>query len=83
LLPIAVTAIERRQLELCELLYEVPLTTDSNVAGRRVASVFAAFVEYLAKKNIGMVRNVQPAGLSGARVHPPHPDSAPNPLMPP
>ncbi len=62
----AVLSIERRQLELCELLHDVPLTGDSSVAGRRVSSVFAAFVEYLTKKNIGMVRNVQPPGLSGA-----------------
>lgn len=59
-------SIERRQLEICELLFEVPLSKDSSVSGRHCNNVFAAFVEYISKKNVGMLRNVQPARMSGA-----------------
>jgi hypothetical protein len=61
----AVVSIERRQLEICELLFEIPLSADSNVSGCHTSNVFAAFVEYITKKNVGMLRNVQPAGMSG------------------
>lgn len=61
-------SIERRQLEICELLFEIPLSADSNVSGCHTSNVFAAFVEYITKKNVGMLRNVQPAGMSGMDV---------------
>ena len=69
----AVVSIERRQLEICELLFEIPLSADSNVSGCHTSNVFAAFVEYITKKNVGMLRNVQPAGMSGTNMVDPNP----------
>ncbi len=61
-------AIDNRQMELCMLLHDTPYKDQSTNPwpGAKPVTLFGAFVERLTSKNMGMMRNVQPAGLSGA-----------------
>lgn len=59
-----VILIDKRQMELCTFLHQT--RWPKGEVARGLPTLLSAFVLHLIHKNMGMMRNVQPAGLSGA-----------------
>lgn len=61
----AVAAVEARQMELCTILQTVAWQPSNAGHLRMPHTLLGLFVEHLVTKNIGMLRNVPPPGVSG------------------
>lgn len=59
----AVTEVEEKQLMLCTIMQTVLLDDKGSETGMP-ATLFGHFIEHLVWKNIGMLRNVPPQGVS-------------------